>query len=215
MSDGGAGLDLALARDGRDQRGRALLDDRIDFVLDEIGLSDDRLIELAVSPADREKLKGILQRLARQKHPFSQCMRDLAKHRADLPEESRKRICGRLKSMIKGTGRVKALSLSDDPACPLVDAGVAALLSQVDDAALEAFESVPIDFAVVTATRRKRLPRSSFVFPKQKRYPIHDRAHAANALARAAGTADEKAVKLAVCRRYPDLASCQSKKEGS
>jgi hypothetical protein len=145
VSDGAAGLDLALARDGRDQRGRALLDDRIDFVLDEIGLSDERLVELAVSPADREKLKGILQRLARQKHPFSQCMRDLAKHRADLPEESRKRICGRLKSMIKGTGRVKALSLSDDPACPLVDADVSALLSQVDDAALEAFESVPID----------------------------------------------------------------------
>jgi hypothetical protein len=206
---------LDLAQEARHERGEDLLDARVEFMLDEIGLSDDRIANLAVSAADREKLKGILKRLARQKHPFTQCMRDLRKHRPDLPTESRKRICGRLKSMIKGTGRVKALSLSDDASCPYVDSATASLLDQVDDAALEALAANPINFAALTSKRRKSLPASAFVFPKDRRFPIHDRAHAVNALARSAGTKDERAVKLAVCRRYPDLPACKQKKEGS
>lgn len=204
-----SGLDLAQAN--RAARGESLLDDRIEFLFDEIGLSEDRLVALAVSPADRQKLKGILARLARMKHPFKTCMSDLAEHRPDIPEEGRKRICGRLKSMVKGTGRVRALSLSDDSACPLVDASVATLLEKVDDEALRAFEAEPISFAVLTSKRRKTLPAKSFVFSGQRRYPIHDRAHAANALARSKGTADERAVKLAVCRKFPDLAACKQK----
>jgi hypothetical protein len=202
---------LGLARDLREERGVSLLEDRIDFLLDEVGLSDDESITLAVSAADREKLKGILQRLARQKKPFTTCLHDLEKHRPELSDKSRREICGRLKSMIKGTGRVRALSLSDDSACPLVDADVAALLEKVDDSALQAFEANPISFAVLTAKRRRSLPARSFVFPAQKRYPIHDKAHAINALARSKGTADERAVKLAVCRKFPDLAACEKK----
>jgi hypothetical protein len=131
---------LALAQSSRAARAADLLDRRIESMLDAIGLSEANLTNLAVSPADRQKLKGILARLARQKHPFSQCMTDLAKHRPDLSDESRRQICGRLKSMIKGTGRVKALSLSDE-ACPLIDPSMFALLEHVDDAALELFVS--------------------------------------------------------------------------
>ena len=61
--------------------------------------------------------------------------------------------------------------------------------------------------ATLTAAARNALPSSAFVFPKGRRFPIHDRSHAANALSRAAGTADEATVKRAVYRRYPALAT--------
>jgi hypothetical protein len=55
---------------------------------------------------------------------------------------------------------------------------------------------------------RKHLPASEFVFPKDRAYPIHDIAHARNALARvnAFGSSEEKArVRAAVARRYPSI----------
>jgi len=55
---------------------------------------------------------------------------------------------------------------------------------------------------------RQSLPSRLFVFPKERRYPIPDRAHARNALARVAqhGTPAEKAkVRRAVKRRFPDI----------
>lgn len=66
--------------------------------------------------------------------------------------------------------------------------------------------------AVLTTKKRKALPNTSFVFPKDKRYPIHDRAHAANALARSKGKPEEAKVHAAVCRRYPDLPACKKGK---
>lgn len=68
----------------------------------------------------------------------------------------------------------------------------------------------------LTTKARKKLSSKSFVFPKERKYPIHDRSHAANALARVSqfGTPSEKAkVRAAVCRKYPDLASCKKHKE--
>jgi hypothetical protein len=61
---------------------------------------------------------------------------------------------------------------------------------------------------VLTTKARKDLPASDFVFPAEKRYPIHDLAHARNALARvsAYGTPEEKKkVRAAVYRKYPEL----------
>lgn len=37
----------------------------------------------------------------------------------------------------------------------------------------------------LTTKRRKKIPSSQFALPKERKYPIHDRAHAANAKARA------------------------------
>lgn len=39
--------------------------------------------------------------------------------------------------------------------------------------------------AKLTAKRRRKIPKSKFALPGSRRFPIHDRAHAANAKARA------------------------------
>jgi hypothetical protein len=62
--------------------------------------------------------------------------------------------------------------------------------------------------ARLTTKGRRRLRSGSFALPKSRKYPIHDRAHARNALARVAqhGTAAQKrAVRAAVRRRYPGI----------
>jgi hypothetical protein len=61
--------------------------------------------------------------------------------------------------------------------------------------------------AKLTAAARKKLPGSVFALPG-RRYPIHDRNHARDALARVSefGTPYEKAaVRQAVRQRYPDM----------
>jgi phage I-like protein len=68
--------------------------------------------------------------------------------------------------------------------------------------------------ATLTTTQRNNLSSSDFVFPSDRRYPIHDESHAKNALARVAqnGSPEEQAkVKAAVYKRYPSLKP--SKKE--
>ena len=60
----------------------------------------------------------------------------------------------------------------------------------------------------LTSEQRKRLSRSAFVFPERRAYPIHDIAHARNALARVAqhgSPYEQRAVKRAVYKRYPEL----------
>lgn len=61
---------------------------------------------------------------------------------------------------------------------------------------------------------REKLPDSAFVFPKERKYPIHNRRHAANALSRVQthGTPEEKRkVIAAVCKRYPSLPTCKKR----
>jgi hypothetical protein len=61
--------------------------------------------------------------------------------------------------------------------------------------------------AVLMSATRKDLPASAFALPG-RRYPIHDAAHARDALSRvsANGTPEEKAkVRAAVHRRYPNI----------
>lgn len=72
----------------------------------------------------------------------------------------------------------------------------------------------------LTYRNRKSLKSSDFVFPKERRFPIHDRSHARAALSRAA----QKATKLtqkerckvvaAVCSRYDDFPVCQGETTG-
>ena len=71
--------------------------------------------------------------------------------------------------------------------------------------------------ALLTYGQRKRLPKSSFVFPDKRAYPIHDRAHAINALARVTqfgSPAEQAKVRAAVCRKYPDLPYCKERRKG-
>lgn len=60
----------------------------------------------------------------------------------------------------------------------------------------------------LTARGRKQISESNFVFPKERRYPIHDASHARNALARVSqhGTpAEQEAVRKAVKAKYPGI----------
>lgn len=68
--------------------------------------------------------------------------------------------------------------------------------------------------AKLTSRERNRLPNSSFAGPNRS-FPVEDRSHARNALARVANKApDVKAeVRRAVDRRYPGL--IQKDKRGS
>lgn len=62
--------------------------------------------------------------------------------------------------------------------------------------------------SVLRTAIRKRLARSQFAIPERKAYPIHDAAHARNALARVSqhGTDEQKRrVRAAVRRRYPGI----------
>ena len=59
--------------------------------------------------------------------------------------------------------------------------------------------------AKLTSKQRDALPASDFVFPADRRFPIHDRAHAVDALARAAGKPEESKVRAAVKARYPGI----------
>jgi hypothetical protein len=60
----------------------------------------------------------------------------------------------------------------------------------------------------LTTAARKHLSKGTFVFQKDRRYPIPDKSHAQNALARVSqhGSAAEKAkVRSAVHRKFPDI----------
>jgi len=64
--------------------------------------------------------------------------------------------------------------------------------------------------AKLTYQQRKRLSPSSFVYPEERKYPIADKSHARNALARVAafGTpAEKKKVRRAVRRKFPSILS--------
>lgn len=62
--------------------------------------------------------------------------------------------------------------------------------------------------AKLTAATRQALPTKAFALPGKRGYPIHDRSHAQNALARVSqhGSASQKAtVRAAVHRKYPTM----------
>ena len=62
---------------------------------------------------------------------------------------------------------------------------------------------------------RKKLSKKSFALPSKRKYPIPDKAHARNALARVAqhGTpAEQKKVRAAVKRRFPSIGKSKTKK---
>jgi hypothetical protein len=63
--------------------------------------------------------------------------------------------------------------------------------------------------ARLSSTERKHIPRQDFAVkskaPASGSYPIEDRSHARNALARSSGKAVEGQVRAAVARKYPGL----------
>lgn len=68
--------------------------------------------------------------------------------------------------------------------------------------------------AKLKAASRKKIASKNFALPAEKAYPIHDRSHAANALARVSqhgSSSQKKAVRSKVCSKYPSMASCKKK----
>lgn len=69
--------------------------------------------------------------------------------------------------------------------------------------------------AELTYQQRERLPDSAFVYPEERKYPIHDEAHARNALARV-GTfgspAEIAKVRAAVHKKYPQIEMAEKTK---
>lgn len=71
----------------------------------------------------------------------------------------------------------------------------------------------------LTAHERQSMPRSDFALPGKGEgpkgagsgsFPIPDRSHAINALARASGKPVEAKVRAAVHRKYPDLGKARA-----
>lgn len=62
--------------------------------------------------------------------------------------------------------------------------------------------------AKISGRRRKRMSTKTFALPKERKYPIPDKSHARNALARVAAhgsPAQKKRVRAAVTRKFPSL----------
>jgi hypothetical protein len=57
----------------------------------------------------------------------------------------------------------------------------------------------------LTYEKRQELPTTDFVYPKTRRYPIEDAAHARDALARSSGKPEHATVVAAVKRKYPEI----------
>lgn len=60
----------------------------------------------------------------------------------------------------------------------------------------------------LTASARNSLPKSDFAEPRERKYPVNNKNHARNALARVSqfGSAEEKAkVRAKVHKKYPDI----------
>lgn len=59
--------------------------------------------------------------------------------------------------------------------------------------------------AKLTSKKRNALPKSSFVQPGKRAYPIPDASHARNALARSARKPIAAKVKVAVKKKFPGI----------
>ena len=59
--------------------------------------------------------------------------------------------------------------------------------------------------AKLTSKKREDLPKGDFVYPKPRRYPIEDAAHARDALARSSGKPEHAAVASAVKHKFPKI----------
>ena len=58
------------------------------------------------------------------------------------------------------------------------------------------------------AKKRNKLPKGEFALPSKRKYPIHDKAHARNALSRANQGKTEgspSTIRRKVLQKYPDL----------
>jgi hypothetical protein len=97
-------------------------------------------------------------------------------------------------------------------------AGAAASIAQRKSFSTPAQEGTVLDMATLKAKKRKGLAKGQFALPGKRKYPIHDRAHAANAKARAAqqvkkgklSPSAKSKIFAAVKKKYPDMTDRQA-----
>ncbi len=65
--------------------------------------------------------------------------------------------------------------------------------------------------AKLNAKKRNALKSSTFAVPSERKFPINDRSHAANAKARASGTKYQGTVDRAVAKKYPTMGKTKKK----
>lgn len=68
--------------------------------------------------------------------------------------------------------------------------------------------------AKLTTRERKKLPKGDFAVPGKKAYPIPDKSHARNALARVSqfgSSSEKKEVRAAVHRKFPTIGKPEKK----
>lgn len=157
-----------------------------------------------VSPSDLAKLRPLMAHYAKMPHPFTSCKRDQIKH--GLTEDHANRRCAVLKDLIRGTTKWRNNEELTEEEAALVGAYALGVLEDME-ASLgeELVEELGLQEEALTSKARKSLPSSAFVFPKDRRYPIHNIGHARNALARSAGKPEEGTVRAAVHKKYPQL----------
>jgi hypothetical protein len=71
--------------------------------------------------------------------------------------------------------------------------------------------------AKLKAAKRNRLQKGTFALPSKRKYPIHDKSHARNALSQAAKSDTEgsySTVRAAVLKKYPELRGADKPKKG-
>lgn len=192
-----------------------------------------------ISVPAKVKLRGILKKYSREAHPFRACVRDNAVRfgpgRVEAVCATLKDPIKGIKGMVKGS---KAAMTSEDIALDgevllAIDAISSVDLRGIfmDARAFDEYgttESVSllevsgadelrrwgtdgeVGLVILDAKKRAAIKPGDFVFPKDKSYPIHDRAHGIAALARSKGKPEEAQVKAAVCKRYSDLPACKA-----
>lgn len=185
-----------------------------------------------VTPGHKKTLSPLMRHYGKMAHPFTACVRDNRKRFGERAE----RVCAVLKDLIRGTTKWRGNEAEavdwDSYAQALYEAAdgdvdglvemyresVAQRLDIVIDqigphaTALLLIEDRLVE-SKLTARARKGLGSGAFVFPGERRYPIHDLAHARNALARSAGKPEAAKVKAAVFSRYPQLKKRSSLRE--
>jgi hypothetical protein len=61
------------------------------------------------------------------------------------------------------------------------------------------------EYAELNAKKRDKLHDKTFAIPEERKFPIPDKGHAANALARSSGTKYEARVRAAVKKKFPGM----------
>lgn len=200
-----------------------------------MGMSSGTEVEVALKSLPLYELASMIQRDWQRQgkgvnfaaKPYLQAMGSLASHTENYGLDSGKSVIAYFLSNASSYRGETAKKLKAELKRRLreADAGMAARIDRLEEATEQRLAAAgTAEFAVALAVEqrlreavlskadRKRLPKGSFAIgekaPESGSYPIHDEAHARNALARVSqhGTPAEKArVRAAVKRRYPNI----------